>query len=274
MGKFRNRAGVAIVALFVAVLFTGSLVFAAEPAAKAAPAAQGQGVGPSKDWTEKQLQEFVKKPWTQEELKQMGRPPRYILDKTIPPRSAGELTPQQLGGNGKAEWKALMLQYGLGISSKDFYKVWIEDEGYKNPKIKLLDLRQESEFNEGHIPGAIRVDTGLAYWQLPGKAPDFKADYYLQCKGGTPADGGVRGAFVKKAMIDMGYSGKIINVTDGFRGWIENGLPVVNQHGLFTLVPGTFQIPEKDAAAKEKEVTPVVAPMVMEEAKKLNIKDW
>jgi rhodanese-related sulfurtransferase len=275
MGKFRNRAGVAIVALFVAVFFVGSLALAAEPGAKVAPAAQGQGVGPSKDWTEKQVQEFVKKPWTQEELNKMGRPPRYILNKTIHPRATGAtLTPKQLYENGENQHRALMFQYGLGISAKDFYKVWFEQEGFKDPKIKLLDLRQESEFQEARIPGAIRVDTGLAYWQLPGKASDSTLTYYLLCKGGTPENGGSRGALVHKAMQDMGYSGKIINITDGFRGWIENGFPVYNQHGLFTLVPGSFQVPEKDAANMEKQVTPVVAPMVMDEAKKLNIKDW
>ena len=275
MGKFRSGTGLAIVALFVAVLFAGSFAFGAEPAAKAAPAAQGQGVGPSKDWTDKEVQDFVKKPWTQEELNKMGRPPRYILNKTIHPRATGaNLTPKQLYENGENRHRALMFQYGLGISAKDFYKIWFEQEGFKDPKIKLLDLRQESEFQEARIPGSVRVDTGLAYWQLPGKAPDSTLTYYLLCKGGTPENGGSRGAIVAKKMLDMGYSGKIINITDGFRGWIENGFPVYNQHGLFTLVPGSFQVPEKDAPAMEKQVTPVVAPMVMDEAKKLNIKDW
>jgi hypothetical protein len=134
MAKLMRRAGVSILVLCVAVLFAGSLAFA----------------GPLKDyppdWTDKQVEEFVKKPWTQEELKRMGRPPRYILDKTMHPRHTGkELTPKQLYENGENKHRALMFQYGIGISAKDFYKVWIEDEGYKNPKIKLLDLRQESD---------------------------------------------------------------------------------------------------------------------------------
>lgn len=270
MSKLMRSACVMIVALFVAVLFTGSFAFAAEPAAKAAPAAQGQGVGPSKDWTEQQIQDFSKKPWTEEELKAMGRDKRYIINKTLTPRNSGQnLTADQLFANGQNAFRAIMWQYGIGISSKDFYKIWIEDEGWKNPKIKLLDVRQESEFQEGHVPGAIRVDTGLSYWQLKGKAPDAGADYYLMCKAGTPDNGGNRGAAVKKAMIDMGYTGKILNVTDGFRGWIESGYPVVNQHGLFILVPGTFQILEKDAMEKEKAVTPVVSPAIMGTEEKL-----
>lgn len=259
----RKKVGVLAVALFMSCAF-------------AAPSfVRAEGAGPSKDWTEKELKEFVKKPWTKDELNKMGRAPRYIVKKEIEPRIEGKsLTPEQLYRNGQRQHRAWVLQYGIGISAKDFYKVWIEQEGWKDPSIKLLDLRQESEFAQARIPGATRVDTGLAYWQLGGKAKDPTATYYLMCKGGDPANGGSRGAMVKKFMLDMGYSGKILNITDGFRGWLEDGYPVVNDHGMFTLIPGTFQIPEKDSMAKAKDVTPIVAPVVMELAPKLGITNW
>ena len=78
----------------------------------------------------------------------------------------------------------------------------------------------------------------------------------------------------KRLMIDMGYSGPIINVTDGFRGWLEDGYPVLNSHGLMVLVPGTFQVPAKDAMEMEKKVTPVVEPAITGTAGKLGVKDW
>jgi rhodanese-related sulfurtransferase len=255
-----RRVGVLAVALLVAFAFAVSLVWAQEP---------------GKDWSEKELKAFEKKPWTKEELNKMGRPPRYIIKKEIEPRIEGtNLTPEQLYRNGQRQHRAWMLQYGIGISCKDFYKVWIEQEAWKDPKVKLLDVRQESEFDQGHVPGAIRVDAGLAFWTLPGKAPDPTATYYMMCKGGDPANGGSRGAIVRKYMLEMGYTGKIYNVTDGFRGWVENGFPIVNVHGLLTLIPGTFQVPEKDSMAKAKEVTPVVSPAIMGLAPALGIKDW
>ncbi len=137
-----------------------------------------------------------------------------------------------------------MLQYGLGMNMKAFKKIWIDEGKFKDPKHFLLDIRMESEFLQGHIPGAIRLDTGLDFWYLPGLAPDPKATYYLQCKSGTPADGGIRGALVARHMRMMGYTGEIYNLTDGFRGWLELGYPVVNRHGQFKLVPGTFQKPD------------------------------
>ncbi len=254
----KPRIGVLAVALFM------SCAFAVTSAAWATD---------SKDWTDKQLQEFVKKPWTQAELNAMGKAPRYVIKKEIPARVENPTKPEELFQNGLRQWRATFLQYGIGISSKDFYKLWIEQEGWKNPKIKLLDVRMESEFDQGHIPGAIRVDTGLAWWLLPGKAADPDTTYYVQCKGGAPENGGNRGAYVKKYMMEMGYK-NVINITDGFRGYVENGFPVVNSHGLVMLVPGTFQIPEKDSMEKTKAIGMDTSTASLGLAQKFGLKDW
>jgi len=201
----------------------------------------------SKDWTPEQIRAFVNKPWTADEKAKMGGEDMgYILDKKGFPleKLTGDLTPKQLYENGKAVWMPIMMQYGIGMNMKTFKKLWIDEGKWKDPNHKLLDLRMESEFIQGHIPGAIRLDTGLDFWYLPGLAPDQKATYYLQCKSGAPGDGGIRGALVARHMRMMGYTGEIYNLTDGFRGWLELGYPVINRHGQFTLVPGTFQKPD------------------------------
>ncbi len=201
----------------------------------------------SKDWTPEQIRAFVNKPWTADEKAKMGGSDMgYILDKKSFPleKLTGDLTPKQLYENGKAVWMPIMMQYGIGMNMKTFKKLWIDEGKWKDPKHQLLDIRMESEFLQGHIPGAIRLDTGLDFWYLPGLAPDQKATYYLQCKSGAPADGGIRGALVARHMRMMGYTGEIYNLTDGFRGWLELGYPVINRHGQFTLVPGTFQKPD------------------------------
>lgn len=202
---------------------------------------QQQQQGPPKDWTEKELKAFLDKPYSPAEKAKMGD---VEIEKLVPPLVYKKgLSTDQLFKNGMHFWMPIMLQYGIDMNSKDFHKLWIEQEGWKNPKIILVDVRQEGEYNAAHIPGAIRVDTGLFYWQSAkvGLLPDPDADYYLCCKSGYPPDGGVRGALVKRMMLQMGYSGKIVNITDGFRGWMENGYPVENVHGLFNFVKGTFQ---------------------------------
>jgi len=217
----------------------------------------------SKDWTPEQIKTFVNKPWTAEEKAKMGGSDMgYILDKKSFPleKLTGDLTAKQLYQNGKAVWMPIMMQYGIGMSMKTFKKLWIDEGKWKDPNHKLLDIRMESEFLQGHIPGAIRLDTGLDFWYLPGLAPDQKATYYLQCKSGAPADGGIRGALVARHMRMMGYTGEIYNLTDGFRGWLEDGYPVINRHGQFTLVPGTFQKPDpyysKDKYPKTLKFSP------------------
>ncbi len=225
LGSLRKWIGVWTLALFIATFFVGiSLVYAQNP---------------PKDWTEDQLKDFLAKPYTPEQKAEMGS---TEIEKIVPPLVYHKgLSDKELFKNGMHYFMPVMLQYGIGISSKDFHKIWIEQEGYKNPKIFLVDVRQEGEYTAGHIPGAIRVDLGSFYWLASHLLPDPDADYYLYCKSGYTPDGSVRGAMAKKIMLEMGYSGKITVITDGFRGWMENGYPVENMHGLFTFVKGTFQ---------------------------------
>lgn len=231
-----KRYTILIFTLFMVVCFAGPSV------------AGDLGAKFSGDWTPEQIKKFVDKPWSSSEKAKMGSPDMgYILKKKSFPlekHMGKNLTAKQLYENGKAIWMPIMMQYGVGMNMKTFKKAWIDEGKWKDPKHVLLDLRMESEFVQGHIPGAIRLDTGLDFWYLPGLAPDQNATYYLQCKSGAPGDGGIRGALVARHMRMMGYAGEIYNLTDGFRGWLENGYPVINRHGQFTLVPGTFQKPD------------------------------
>jgi len=197
------------------------------------------------NWTPEQIKEWLKQPWTPEELKKMG-PPEYYMDKerVLPRHYGNNLTPRQLYENGRSVWYPIVAQYGVGISAADFKKLWIDQEKWKDPKHILLDVRNEYEFNMAHIAGAIRLDPGLDYWRMPLQASCQDCTYYLQCKGGTVGDAGDRGAFVKQRMIEMGYTGPILNITEGFRGWMEQGFPVRNFHGEFIHVKGTFQKPD------------------------------
>jgi rhodanese-related sulfurtransferase len=217
------------------------------------------------NWTLKQIEEWQKQPWSKQELSRMGEG-EYVMkkDNVLPRHVGNNLTPKQLYENGRSVWFPIVAQYGIGINTQDFKKLWIDQEKWKDPDTFLLDVRNEYEYNMGHIPGAIRVDPGLDYWRLATQAPKQNATYYLQCKGGTPGDAGDRGAFTKQHMIDMGYTGPIINLTDGFRGWMEAGFPVQNFHGRFTHVKGTFQSPDPygkaqlDKGAKQDPWAPIV----------------
>lgn len=238
-----KKGTIILVALLITIVFAGSGFAKVMIAPAKLP---NDKYARDVDWTPAQVEKFVKQPWSKEELALMGEG-AYVLNKGLynSKRHTGpNLTKKQLYENGRNVWLPIMWQYGIGINMKTFKKIWIDEGKWKDPNHIMLDLRMETEYNQGHVPGAIWVDTGLDYWLLPHVAPKGNATYYLQCKSGAPDNGGIRGALVKRHMIDMGYTGEIYNLTDGFRGWIELGYPIINRHGQFTLVPGTFQKPD------------------------------
>lgn len=180
--------------------------------------------------------------WTKEELSKMGDTILEEYDDAS--LLTGKLTKEQLNINSKKLWYKEMHDWGVGISSKQFKKVWLDEGGWKDPKQTLIDLRQISEFQQMHIPGAVRVDTGLMPWYVTTPVPDQDQTVYIMCKGGDPKVGAIRGAFWVHYMTLMGYEGKLLNITDGFRGWMENGFPCKNNHGMWTHINGTFQKPD------------------------------
>ena len=185
------------------------------------------------------------KKWTKEQLSTMGETQLEEYDDA--PLLTGKLTKKQLNINSYKLWYREMYNYGVGkygISAKQLKKVWMDEGGWKDPNQILIDTRQIPEFQQGHIPGAIRVDSGLMPWYVTTVVPKQDATVYLMCKGGNPKVGAIRGAFWVHYMKEMGYNGKLLNIVDGFRGWAELGYPVKNNHGMWTFVPGTFQKPD------------------------------
>ena len=86
----------------------------------------------------------------------------------------------------------------------------------------LIDVREESEFAAGHLPGAIHASRGLLEFKLSGTpaltARDIKAVLYCKSSG--------RAALAAAAMQDMGYL-NVTSIAGGYDGWVAAGKPVV-----------------------------------------------
>jgi rhodanese-related sulfurtransferase len=88
----------------------------------------------------------------------------------------------------------------------------------------LVDVRNENEFEDGYIPGAVNVPRGLIefrIWKLVGfpDKTDMTAKMTLYC-----ATGG-RCALATKSLQDLGFT----NVTSAdmkFDDWVKAGYPV------------------------------------------------
>lgn len=86
-------------------------------------------------------------------------------------------------------------------------------------KFLLIDVREESEFAAGHIPGAMHLGKGIIERDIEGKVPDPATPLVLYCGGGF------RSALAADNLQKMGYT-SVISMDGGMRGWREKGLPV------------------------------------------------
>jgi hydroxyacylglutathione hydrolase len=93
-------------------------------------------------------------------------------------------------------------------------------------EVLLIDVRQRSEWDEGHIPGAIHFEGGRTAWEtLP-----FPHDKPLaiQCSSGN------RSMSVSSVLRRRGYH-NVIQVEGGIKQWEKNGFEITHENS----VPGT-----------------------------------
>ena len=86
-------------------------------------------------------------------------------------------------------------------------------------KFKLVDVREESEFAAGHIPGALHIGKGVIERDIEQKVPDTSEEIVLYCGGGF------RSALAADNLQKMGYA-NVLSMDGGWRGWTEKGYPV------------------------------------------------
>ena len=86
-------------------------------------------------------------------------------------------------------------------------------------KFVLVDVREDREFDAGHLPGAVHLGKGVIERDIEGKYPDLKTELVLYCGGGF------RSALAADNLQKMGYT-NVISMDGGFRDWREKGFPL------------------------------------------------
>jgi molybdopterin/thiamine biosynthesis adenylyltransferase/rhodanese-related sulfurtransferase len=87
-----------------------------------------------------------------------------------------------------------------------------------NPRAALVDVREDSEWEQGHIPGAHHVARSYIEQQIEAYVPDRSAPVILYCAGG------VRSLFAGQTLRAMGYR-DVVSMSGGFQQWKALGLP-------------------------------------------------
>ena len=89
----------------------------------------------------------------------------------------------------------------------------------------IVDVREQDEWDEGHIPGAVHVPRGHLESRIERLAPDPSRPVVIYCSAGN------RSAFAAKTLTELGYE-EVASLAGGFTDWKRNGFPVQLQAGL------------------------------------------
>ena len=82
----------------------------------------------------------------------------------------------------------------------------------------FVDVRERSEWDEGHVPGAVHVPKSHLESRIEQAVPDRDATVVVYCASGS------RSVFAAKTLEELGYE-NVVSLAGGFTDWKRNGFP-------------------------------------------------
>lgn len=89
----------------------------------------------------------------------------------------------------------------------------------KGERLLLVDVREDHEWAQGRVAGAMHLGRGVIERDAEKCLPDKGAEIILYCGGGF------RSALAADNLQRMGYTG-VVSMDGGWRGWTEAGGPI------------------------------------------------
>ncbi len=89
----------------------------------------------------------------------------------------------------------------------------------RGEKFLLVDVREESEYAQDHLPGAVHLGKGIIERDIEQSVPELNTPVVLYCGGGY------RSALAADNLQKMGYTG-VLSMDGGIRGWREKHFPL------------------------------------------------
>lgn len=89
----------------------------------------------------------------------------------------------------------------------------------RGDKFVLVDVREESEWAKGHLPGAVHLGKGVIERDIESRVPDTATPIILYCGGGY------RSALAADNLQKMGYT-NVLSMDGGFRDWRNKNYPL------------------------------------------------
>ncbi|MBT4946351.1 MAG: sulfurtransferase [Candidatus Marinimicrobia bacterium] len=94
----------------------------------------------------------------------------------------------------------------------------VNDRRDRGDDFYLVDIREESEWDKGHITNAIYIGKGVIERDIEKKIDNTDAEIILYCGGGF------RSALAADNLQKMGYS-NVSSMDGGYSGWVKAGYP-------------------------------------------------
>ncbi len=88
-----------------------------------------------------------------------------------------------------------------------------------SPNLCLIDVREDSEWQEVHIPGALHIPKDELAARIAAKVPKHDCPIYLHCRGG------VRSLHAANCLLSLGYK-EVYSIEGGIAAWEESGYPI------------------------------------------------
>ncbi|HEY8228694.1 MAG TPA: rhodanese-like domain-containing protein [Pyrinomonadaceae bacterium] len=86
----------------------------------------------------------------------------------------------------------------------------------QNANAKLIDVREDNEWQAAHAVGAIHLGKGIIERDVEATVPDKSTELILYCGGGY------RSALAADALQQMGYT-NVFSMAGGWKAWKEAG---------------------------------------------------
>ena len=90
-----------------------------------------------------------------------------------------------------------------------------------DPSVKLIDVREDNEWQVGHAVGADHLGKGIIERDIEQKVPHKSTELILYCGGGY------RSALAADVLQKMGYT-NVFSMAGGWKAWKESGAPTTS----------------------------------------------
>lgn len=91
----------------------------------------------------------------------------------------------------------------------------------ENEGARLVDVREDDEWREGHVDGAVHLGKGVIERDIERTFPDRNIELHLYCGGGF------RSALVADNLQKMGYN-NVFSIDGGYKAFKDMGVRIIS----------------------------------------------